>query len=317
MLIDPRPHREASSIRRGVTLVEMLVAMVILGIVAGTVMMTVVRQQQFYASMGNLISVRDNVRDAANFVSSELRALSPGAGDIYAMTDSSIDYRAARGAAVVCAIDPTGRASVTVPPARLASGSALSSWATAPQKGDSLLVFADTSTGSGAGVWQAYAVTQDASFGASCPTSTGFTASAAEAASGVMLYVTPALPNTVGVGAPIRIFRRAHYSLYSSPAGSWYLGFYDCLSLSSRPTPCNAIAPVAGPFLPYVATGGSGVQFTYFDKSGAATATPTAVARIRLAVRGQARTTGSAFGSSASGFKPDSIGLLIAVRNPP
>ena len=75
-----------------------------------------------------------------------------------------------------------------------------------------------------------------------------------------------------------------HYSLYKSATDNlWYLGYQTCKPV----TGCTAIQPIGGPFQPFATDGTSGLQFTYYDSTGAVTATKTLVARVSLAVRGQ------------------------------
>ena len=62
--------------RHGFTLIETITVLVLLMLVAGTVGVTLVRQQQFYRGAGELIQARQGVRDASELMSADLRAIS-------------------------------------------------------------------------------------------------------------------------------------------------------------------------------------------------------------------------------------------------
>jgi hypothetical protein len=152
-----------------------------------------------------------------------------------------------------------------------------------------------------------------------CPTATGFTATAAEAAAGRTIIISPALSTGVPVGAPIRFYRRVRYSLYQSPTDrEWYLGYRDFVP--GRAPQWSAIQSVAGPLLPYAANGASGLRFTYRDSVGTAlTAIADAprVRRIEIDVRAQSATVVRSSGArrSANGHYQDSLRTSVALRN--
>ena len=84
--------------RTGFTLPELLIVIVIFGVIAGALVTTIARQQRFYGATEAIVTMRGNMRDAVNLLPSDLRGLSRSGGDIYAMTDSSIDFRLPAGA---------------------------------------------------------------------------------------------------------------------------------------------------------------------------------------------------------------------------
>ncbi len=270
----------------GFTLVELLVVITILALVLTTVTSVFIQQQRFYAGTSAISDVRSATRDAGYVLESELRGLSPTDSDIYAMSASSIEFRSNIGASVVCTIDPS-RTSLTVPPLSLSSQAGLTSWASAPALGDTLLIFdpgplAATSDD----VWRKYTLVAAPAGAGACPTTTKLTTTAAEAAAGWTLVITPALSPSSLPGAAIRFFRRAHYELYrSATSGNWYLGYYDCVP--SRTPACGALQPVSGPYLPLVDGAPSGIELSYFDSLGAVTANRTLVSRIGVIARAQ------------------------------
>lgn len=298
--------------RRGFTLVELLVAMVLLAIVAGGMMSIIVRQQQFYSGSAGVLETRGSVRDGMAMLTSDLRSLSPPHGDLYSMGRTFIDFRLATGAAITCTIN-VNRRSVTVPPLVLASNAGLTSWISSPQSGDSVLVYdADTSVGAADDKWDSAQVSAAATASATCPTTSGFTATSGEASSGWLIPLNDTLTSTVKVGAALRFFRHARYQLFQASDGLWYLGFYDCLA--SRSPACTSLQPVSGPYLPAANSGPSGLELTYFDATGAATTTPSLVRRIGIVTRAKSRSMIHTPGRAA-GFYQDSLVAFLAVRN--
>ena len=77
--------------------------------------------------------------------------------------------------------------------------------------------------------------------------------------------VTPP-PPTVAPGAILRVVRAERYALYRS-AGEWMMGWAEWNPLATQ---WNVIQPVAGPLLPYAASGStSGLSFLWRDSLGA------------------------------------------------
>src|SRR5579864_5741303 len=104
-----------TSARRAFTLIELMVAIVLLAIVAGGMMGIIVRQQQFYSGSAGVLETRGSVRDGMAMITSDLRSLSPSKQDIYAMGRTFIEFRLNTGAAVVCTIS-VDRKTITVRP---------------------------------------------------------------------------------------------------------------------------------------------------------------------------------------------------------
>lgn len=291
--------------RAGVSLAELLVVLVILGLVGTVIMRVVVRQQRFYASAAEITSTRADLRDLATALPTDLRGVSSVGGDIYAMSDSSIDFRLTSGISAVC---QTGVGFVVVPPATLASRSGVTTWTSAPVSGDSVLIYDEGATSAITDdVWRQYKIIA-APVAAACPTTTGFTATAAEAAAGVKLTLSAALPATSPQGSPMVFFRRAHYGLFLTSSGKTMLGYFDCPAGT-----CGTPTPMAGPFLPYAASG-SGVQLSYYDSTGAVTATKANVARIDVVVRAQTAAPVALAGGTRS-YLRDSLAFTVSLRN--
>ncbi|NUO63288.1 MAG: type II secretion system protein [Gemmatimonadaceae bacterium] len=290
--------------RRGTTLVELLVVLTIFGLIGSVIMRVLIRQQRFYSRAAEITTMHGNTREIAALLPSDLRGLSSGGGDIYAMSDSSIDFRIPTGSSVICKI---GIGLVTIPPTTTASRSSVTSWMSAPQLGDSVLIYDEGATTSVTDDgWNRYRVTAALAAG-SCPNTTGFTATSAEAAAGYTLTLSASPPATSPAGSVIRFFRHAHYSFYRTSNGDSYLGYYDCPGGT-----CSSITPVSGPFKPYAASG-SGIQFVYYDSTGAVTTIPANVARIDVTVR--ATTNPVSLGDAARVAYVDSLVFSTALRN--
>jgi prepilin-type N-terminal cleavage/methylation domain-containing protein len=296
--------------RSGFTLTEMLFVLVIFGLVAGATMRIIVRQQKFYASMNDLMAMRNSLRDIGEALPSDLRGISSIGNDIYQMTDSSIKFRLSTGITVLCSIGAT-RLTAVIPPTSLSRQNALSTWNTAPTTGDTAFVYnegANSSTTDDS--WQQVAVTAGLAVG-SCPNASGYTANATEAAAAQTITFGTALNANVTVGSVVRFYRTAKYSLYQ-PAGStaWYLGFQDCPGAV-----CSTVQPVAGPYLAYSTTAANtGLRFVYRDSTGAITATPAQVARIDIIAKAQTENPIRMPGRP-EGYFSDSLVVTIAVRN--
>src|SRR5438876_5228629 len=127
-------HR-APSRRAGFTLIELVIAMVLMSLVGGAIVKLLLRQQRFYNSTTDLIQTRQQLRQAAAMLPSDFRGISSIGGDISFMTDSALEFRSVFGSSVVCA--NIGGVLSTVPRV-LATGATMTNWATIPVVGDSL-----------------------------------------------------------------------------------------------------------------------------------------------------------------------------------
>jgi hypothetical protein len=281
--------------RRGASLVELIVVIVLLSAVGSAVLAVVIHQERFYRAQADAIDSRATVRDAASLLQSDLRALTPPDGDLYAIDPGSVEFRATLAQSAICTISPS-RQSITIPPEHLASGAPLTWLGTQPEAGDTLLVLATDSTLGDA--WQRHVLIANPSTSGTCPLVTGLTTTAAEAAAALTLAITPPLDTAIEPGTLVRVVRRARYELYRASDSRWYLGYLDCLA--SRATPCNVVQPVSGPFVP------AGIRLAYLDRNGAPTTDPFRVARIDvLAIASRRSSPGTL----------DSLATTIALRN--
>jgi prepilin-type N-terminal cleavage/methylation domain-containing protein len=295
--------------RRGFTLTEMMFVLVVFGLVAAATMQIIVRQQKFYASTTDLMAMRNSLRDVGEALPSDLRGISSIGGDIYAMSDSAIDFRLSTGISVVCSV-VAGRLSVIIPPLNVANKSGLSTWITAPTTGDTAFFYDEGATSAVTDdSWQKVPVTTALAVGV-CPTSSGYTTTSAEANGSWTLTVGSALNTGVVTGSIIRFFRHAKYKLYQPSGGAWYLGYQDCPGGS-----CGTMQPVAGPYLAYSTNAAStGLRFVYRDSTGATTTTPANVARIDVVAKAQTDNKIRMPGRPED-YYSDSLVVTIALRN--
>lgn len=317
-----RSTRKRPRVRRdGVTLVELLITLVVLGIVGGTLITAIIRQQRVNARTVAMVDVRSQGRLTVGTLLSELRGVSPVSGDIIDMTSTSLRFRGTIGASVICWID-AGRTRFRVPPmvplgvGAPEGGQVLTGFLdvnSLPAIGDDAWVF-DVSQPPGANSWARLGLadaTVTASGAAGCPFGVaGALLTALDAANpSFEMRVGGALPPGVVVGAPVRFTREVRYRFFEAADGFWYLGYELCAPA------CGAIQPVTGPFAP--ATGvpaTTGFRFAYHDVNGNITANPLEVSRIEIVTRARSRDAVSSGAGARSVFvHTDSVS--VALRN--
>src|SRR4030095_1370356 len=110
--------------RRGMTLIEIMISLVLLGIVSGVIMRVVMRQQRFYQGVNQILTQRGQLRQATGVVPSDLRSLSSVGGDIIIASDSSMEFMMNVGTGVVCEL-VLGGTKVIMPPEVLFSGQSI------------------------------------------------------------------------------------------------------------------------------------------------------------------------------------------------
>jgi prepilin-type N-terminal cleavage/methylation domain-containing protein len=317
----------------GFTLVEFLIAIVLFGMLGGTLVTLIMRQQRIYRAAQEELDRRAELRHAGMLLPTDLRTIFPAGGDIYAWQDSMIEFRQTVGSSVICRIPPGLGATQTIvlPPRTLARQSVLTSWIARPEVGDSVMIYDEGPfVGNNDDVWRSYAITDVTTATAAAGCNAAFTPLPADnAASSFVVTLSTAagapgttaggtIPASVLPGAPVRIFRRARYSLFRQASdGRWYLGYRDCLS-SRAPACLTTPLPVAGPYLDYSTdANASGLVFTYRDAAGAVLApgvgATTNIARIDVMTRTQ--TTPIAVHGQVAMTRRDSLSTSIGLRN--
>lgn len=299
---------------RGVTLVELVVVLVLIGLVGSAIGATLVRQQRFYRGTTELLHARERVRDAMELLSADIRGLSV-ADTVRLLADSAIEFFANVGSSVVC--ERLGAAVVGLPVASSGRGNALTAFLTQPDTGD-LAVFHLDSTDGGS-EWERHRIVAlgPRSLAVACPASSAFGRDAEinAANTGFLLELATPLSERVLPGAPVRFLRRGRYSLYHASDGGWYLGYRRCNAVGA--STCGAIQPLSGPYRDYSSDARStGLLFEYFDRSGnplSPDESPLTVARIDITARAESRQRIKVEGRVT--VPSDSATVTIAVRN--
>lgn len=92
------------------TAVELLVALALAGLVVAAVGGALVTQRRFYDLYLARLDAWDAVAAGGEILASELRGLSPAAGDLYALAADSVALRSVVGFATVCGLEDAGAA---------------------------------------------------------------------------------------------------------------------------------------------------------------------------------------------------------------
>ena len=293
--------------RQGVTLVELVVALSLFGVVAGIILTVLRDQQRFHLGSLEIIETKRSVHDAVDLLYGELRGAATA--DIYAITDSSISFRTTIGSSHICTIDAS-RSSITLPPTSSTQVRGLSTFLTTPRAGDSLLIFdPGPAHGTEDDGWKPHVIVADIGGGA-CP-SRPFGLGVADAGAGIAISVNPPLSGHVVVGSPVRFFRPATYSLYRGSGASWMLGYSTCAA-----GVCTVRQPLSGPYAPFADGGTGGLTLRYFDRDGAPTGDRSRVARVDVASRARSRSVLDVGHVRGQRYR-DSLAITIALRNPP
>ena len=291
--------------RAGVTLVELVVALTLFGLVA-TIMLSILRgQQRFHIGSLEIIDTKRNVHQAAELLYGELRAAS--SADIYSVSDSSIAFRTTIGNSHICAID-SARSFITLPSTRPSRAAPLSAFLTLPRPGDSLLIFdSGESPRAADDRWRPHVMSSQR--GALCPRRPFGLASDASDAAGIGMTIAPSVARSVVIGSPVRFFRPASYALYRGSGSTWMLGYSSCAAGA-----CTARQPLSGPYLPFASGGGGGIAFQFFDREGAPMTDRSRVSRVDVVVRPPSPSTVHVGHARGQRYQ-DSLAVSIALRN--
>jgi prepilin-type N-terminal cleavage/methylation domain-containing protein len=249
--------------RRGFTLIEIMISLVIMMMVLGAVYKLILSSQRPARGQAERVTLQSNVRVGSLAVLSDLRELNTATGgpasdnDILAIDPNSVMYRGMRGAGFICQAPTATEVRI--------SRSSFSGYRDPVATRDGLYVFIDgdpdTETDD---AWLPVAITA-VSTAAACPGVIGE-------------GITVTTPNTAAlVGlptrTPVRFFEVMELKLHQADGQSW-LG---ARSVSAG----EAVQPVLGPL-----ANDSGFVLSYLDGAGAVTADRTAIKSIRVTLRG-------------------------------
>jgi prepilin-type N-terminal cleavage/methylation domain-containing protein len=291
--------------RRGFTMIELLVALVLLGLVSAAIYRVLINNQRIYMAQTQRIDLSQNIRAAATILPAEFRELDAFDGDIAAMSATQLDIRAMRWLSFVC-VPPalTGNNAGNQMIVRGGTPGQPMFFGSRPvrETTDSLLIYWDGNQTIRTDDYYVPARIAATPGNENCPAVGAVPAQPGTRLvwDGNFLFGTN-VPGAITLGAPVRGFERVTYRLYQ-PAGdtSWYIGMQ----------PANqTIQPLIGPVL------ANGLTFQYFNAAGTVTAIRTQVARIDITVRARTAAPVRSGGQAPLRAIVDSIVTSVALRN--
>jgi prepilin-type N-terminal cleavage/methylation domain-containing protein len=279
--------------RRGFTLVEMMVALVILSLVAAGLSGIFKSQQRMAVTQVEQASLQANVRSASQILSGELRSLasSPtGVSDIISMTPTSLQYRAMRSVMLACQITRTQitiRDDPTWGPRPIIVGQ------------DSLFVFAENDPILQRDDKWVAAPINSVSNGGNCPDGASATYISTD------LDTLQAPISAYVADAPVRTFEVMEVGPVTVGGQSW-------LGARSVSGGAASLTPVIGPIT------ATGLSLVYLDSLGNVTGTASRIRSIQVALRGQTDRNVRTFNNQLVAQPlQDSLVSLVTLRNTP
>lgn len=239
--------------RRGFTLVELIVVAVLGMVVLLAGYSTLVTNRRAYTVQRVRVQGQQALRAASDVLAGELREISVGGGDLLAIGDDFVEIRAVRGFGFVCETDYA-----STPPffrIRLLTGTVGES--------DSVVVHADNDPDLREDDRWLSGFVSSVSSAAACPDGNEGPAMNIEDLGG---------SDTVRVGAQIRAYQRFTYGLQTFEGEDFLV----------RERPDGAVEPVVGPLGD---ASRKGLEFEYFDETGAPAASASEVEWIRITLR--------------------------------
>ncbi len=253
--------------RHGFTLIEVMVALVIMAIVTGAIYSLLNTSQRVSLAQSERVSLQSTVRTGSLIVPNELRelntvlgSLDPSQSDILVANNTDITYRAMRGLGTLCQAPVAPVTQLTL------SETSWSGLRHPLADRDSLYLFVDGNE----------SVTTDDAWIRVAITAVANPANACGGTPGIQLTVLPVAPAVtipvVPLNTPVRLFEVMKLELYTAD-GEWWLG--------ARSTKVDlAPQPVLGPLT------AAGFGLEYLAANGNPTADLTAIKSIRVTVRG-------------------------------
>lgn len=252
---------------RGFTLIEILVALAVFGVVAATMLRVLMTAQRVTTAQTVRATLQSNLRVGSLVLPNELRMLNQSdTSDILTATDSSITYLAMRGFYTLCAA-PGSATSITVADSQ---PSGFTFGYRAPAVGDSLFLFYENDTlKMSDDKWVRLGISAVSSTTCGWPAAGSPAKTLTLGSTGIVTSATVVLSRFLK-GSPVRVYEKTQIAPVTSGGLTW-LGM--CTGACS-----GGLQPVIGPLL----TAG-GITLTYYDTTGAAV-TPSTLA-IRNSLR--------------------------------
>ena len=277
------PPRTRLGGRQGLTLVELLVAMVVASVVMAAIFMVLVQSQRTYGVQSERIAGQQTVRAGIDVLAAELRGISASGGDILSMDDDEVEIRAPRGVAITCQVLGTNPLEVRA----VLRGGTL-------EQGTEVFIFADGDPDTAADdIWLSGTVASASAENTAgdCPDNPDL-----ELIRLTFNNVSPSA-GAAGVrrGAPVRGYEVLTYGIVTD-GGEPFLGWS---------TPGGDDVPLVGPL-----ASSDGFSLQFLDASGAETSTATEVRAIRATLR-----TASNLSDAVGRPVADSLSILVNTRN--
>ena len=334
----PRVTHAIARRRRGMTLIEIMISLILLSIVSGVIMRVIMRQQRFYQGVNQIMTQRTQLRQATSVLPIDLRSLSSVGNDIVVASDSSMEFMVTVGTSAVCALVPGG-VQVALPPETLASEQVITTWygygepdpKNKPKSAYTVYIYNDSSIdGNEDDRWQKFTLSDVHHDNTICLSTFATIGDVGKPRPILELKSDdPSDPVTggpvsqyIGIGAPVRLVKRVRYKLYQETDGKWYLGFSEFDPSSAKYDP---LSPVSGPYDAYASGSGTatGLGFRYYNvdgneiASGADSAGRSKIARVDLIAR--ARTSANVRAAGIQGGVNqqyrDSLAVSVMLRN--
>jgi prepilin-type N-terminal cleavage/methylation domain-containing protein len=291
--------------RRGFSLVELLIAMVLLAIVVAGLYRALMTNQRVYQQQTQVIGLQQNMRAAAAILPQELREVDASDSDITAMSATSLSIRAHRWTGIMCRPPVTGFGAglganvlTNVPMGIRVQpffGRAINT------ASDSFFVRyeGDDGTRKDDG-WVIGNLAGSVVVNAAICPPLGLNPQMGQALQvNLNFQGKPNFPTSIVNGDPVIGFEPVTYAL-DSVGSDWYV----VLATS------NGRQPLIGPVL------SNGLSFAYYDSTGAVTAVPTRVARVDITLRAlTAQQIRARSGSNSLVRMVDSVLTSVALRN--
>lgn len=277
---------------RGFSLIELLIAIIIFGIVGSSIFGLLARTQRLSRTQADRATMQANIRAGMGLVTSELRELSVSGtqADIQSLTTTNITYRGMRGLGFVCDVDANF---IRV------QDSTFSGYRVPIPNWDRVMLFVendpDIATDDG---WLERTIT-------------GVTAENCSAGGlgirldfGTSLPTSPDTLSMITVGSPLRTFELMEIGELVQGGETWLGG----RSISGGQT----FQPVLGPLAP------NGVQFGFRTALGATTTNPLTVRVVTLTLIGITDHIVIAGAGSTPGVRDtEQLVTTIQLRNAP
>lgn len=291
--------------RRGFTLVELMVALVLVVAVCGVTYALLTQNQRVSRSQAEHAGLQDAVRAGALVIANELKEIgydsipdeaklgtaATVSPDLLVMMPGRLEYKAMRGIGFTCAAPSLGQL-------RLRRTTLIG--LRQPEVGDSITAHVEGDSTTGADdAWVHADITGVST--ALCDDGTPAVALTV----GFAGVAGAAAPARMAVGGPVRFFEVMELRYYRSTGKSW---------LGSRSiTAGGVIEPMLGPLADSTNTE-RGLTFSYLDRNGAVTTDPNDVREIAWTLKG---VTDGAVRTSGSTLAIDSLTLStgVALRN--